>query len=95
MENHHFQWENQHKWSFSIAMLNYQRVVHIWMFIPLKMLIGIDPYPYGEMALMEHLEVAPSVNLLVDQHFHSSMARKQRPIFRQVEKGESNIHSEV
>ena len=29
MENHHFQWENPlFLWSFSIAMLNYQRV---WM----------------------------------------------------------------
>ena len=26
MENHHFLWENQLKWPFSIAMLNYQRV---------------------------------------------------------------------
>jgi hypothetical protein len=27
MENHHFQWENPLvQWSFSIAMLNYQRV---------------------------------------------------------------------
>ena len=28
MEHHHFSWENQRtKWPFSIAMLNYQRVV--------------------------------------------------------------------
>ena len=30
MENHHFSWENPlFLWSFSIAMLNYQRVLHI------------------------------------------------------------------
>ena len=32
MENHHFQWVNPYKWSYSIAMLNYQRV-------PLKTLV--------------------------------------------------------
>ena len=30
MENHHFQWEIQYKWPFSIAMLNYQRVGFNW-----------------------------------------------------------------
>ena len=30
LENHHFQWENPlFQWSFSIAMLNYQRVVNV------------------------------------------------------------------
>ena len=33
MENHHFQWENPlFLWSFSISMLNYQRVSHIYGF---------------------------------------------------------------
>jgi hypothetical protein len=32
MENHNFQWVNPYKWSYSIAMLNYQRV-------PLKTLV--------------------------------------------------------
>ena len=27
MDNHHFQWENP-LWQFSIAMLNYQRLIH-------------------------------------------------------------------
>ena len=41
MENHHFWWVNQKKWPFSIAMLNYQRVlflsfsdiVFFWIFV--------------------------------------------------------------
>ena len=34
MENHHFEWLNQRtKWSFSIAMLVYQRVVEMrWIY---------------------------------------------------------------
>ena len=33
MENHHFEWENPlFQWSFSIAMLVYQRVIH-WVII--------------------------------------------------------------
>jgi hypothetical protein len=37
MENHHFQWENPlFLWSFSIAMLNYQRVIQIQNWWPRK-----------------------------------------------------------
>jgi len=39
MENHHFQWENPlFLWSFSIAMLNYQRV-----FLFANHIFGGDP----------------------------------------------------
>ena len=30
MENHHFNGKIHYKWPFSIAMLNYQRVYHVW-----------------------------------------------------------------
>ena len=39
MENHHFQWENIYKLSFSIAMLNYQMVYRlkgVWIPQPQK-----------------------------------------------------------